>query len=100
MKTKEEVYGETYDVLLINNVKALFTCLRIDRSAVPEGLHAYDIRESDTDGDFATIEPRVIVNHAGTILVKTPFDFGTKGFVEITQCEFVDQSSLEEWINQ
>ena len=70
MKTKEELYSETFEVMNVNDREVLFTCLRINRDIIPEGLHAYDIRESDNGGEFATIEPRVIVNHAGTILSK------------------------------
>ena len=66
------------------------TCLRINRDIIPEGLHAYDIRESDTGGEFATIEPRVIVNHAGTILSKEVIEMGPDGFVEIDEYGFED----------
>ena len=61
---------------LIVGMPALFTNFRIDRNVVPEGLHAYDIRESDDGGRFATIEPEVMVNHAGTILISRNFTRG------------------------
>ncbi|MCO7114027.1 hypothetical protein NIB75_19790 [Bacteroides uniformis] len=53
--------------MTINDTPALFTDMRIDRNAVPEGLYAYDIRESDDGDRLATIEPTVMVNHGGTI---------------------------------
>lgn len=44
---------------------------RIARSTVPESLFCYDVRDSDqTDGTFAEVQPSVLVNHWGTILVK------------------------------
>ena len=50
MITKENIGNETFESMTINDTPALFTDMRIDRNAVPEGLYAYDIRESD-DGD-------------------------------------------------
>ena len=98
MKTKEELYSENFDVLSVNGKEVLFTCLRISREIIPEGLHAYDIRESDTGGEFATIEPRVIVNHAGTILSKEVIEMGPDGFVEIDEYGFEDSMTLQEWL--
>lgn len=99
MKTKEELYSENFDVLSVNGKEVLFTCLRISRETIPEGLHAYDIRESDTGGEFATIEPRVIVNHAGTILSKEAIEMGPDGFVEIDEYGFEDSMTLQEWLD-
>ena len=99
MKTKEELYSETFEVMTVNDREVLFTCLRINRDIVPEGLHAYDIRESDTGGEFATIELRVIVNHAGTILSKEVIEMGPDGFVEIDEYGFEDSMTLQEWLD-
>ena len=99
MKTKEELFSETFEVMNLNDKEVLFTCLRIDRSIVPEGLHAYDIRESDDGYEFATVEPRVIVNHAGTILSKEEIEMGLDGFVEIESCGFDDSMTLQEWLD-
>ena len=56
MITKENIGNETFESMTINDTPALFTDMRIDRNAVPEGLYAYDIRESD-DGDRARLAP-------------------------------------------
>lgn len=54
-----EVQGKTY----------LFTNLRVDRTSIPEGSHAYDVRDDDEcGGNFAQIQPYVLVNHWGTII--------------------------------
>lgn len=44
-----------------------FTNARVDRKTLPSGWYAYDIRHGDT-GNFCTMEPLVVVNHAGTFL--------------------------------
>ena len=52
---------------------ALFTDLRVDRSTVPAGYHVYDVRGSDSDcGKLNTLERRVLVNHAGTVVTFEP----------------------------
>ena len=55
-------------------IHGIYADLRVDKTTVPAGWHAYDIRD-DGDGNFATIEPDVMVNHAGTVLFKEPLDF-------------------------
>lgn len=99
MKTKEDLYNEDFEVLNVNGVEVLFTNLRINRDIIPNGLHAYDIRDSDDGSEFATIEPRVIVNHAGTILSKTEFKMGADGCVEIEEYGFEDSMTLQEWLD-
>lgn len=99
MNTREELFSETFEVMNINDKEVLFTNLRIKREIIPEGLHAYDIRESDFGGEFATIEPRVIVNHAGTILSKSEIEMCPDGFVEIEEYGFDDSMTLQEWLD-
>ena len=55
MITQRNIQDESFDSMTVNGIPALFTNFRIDRNVVPEGLHAYDIRESDDGGRFATI---------------------------------------------
>lgn len=38
MITKENIGNETFESMTINDTPALFTDMRIDRNAVPEGL--------------------------------------------------------------
>jgi hypothetical protein len=70
------------EVEILADVPALFTCLRVDRATVPEGLFAYDLRENE-DGYAASIEASVTVNHMGTILVCKELDLGEQGFIEL-----------------
>lgn len=52
-------------------VRGFFTNCRVNEKTIPDGWYAYDIRHGD-DGDFCTIEKRVVVNHAGTFLCQNP----------------------------
>jgi len=48
---------------------------------VPEGWYAYDLRGSDYDpGEPVSVEPRVVVNHAGSILIYEPITIPKEGF--------------------
>ena len=79
--------NEEYELCEIAGKKAIFTEERIHESAVPEGLFKYDLREAD-DPDvfyFATLEQRVVVNHAGTVLVSEQIDLGKKGYIDFVE---------------
>ena len=48
---------------------ALFSNARVDRTSLPHGLYAYDIRESEGfSGVPCRLERSVIVNHMGTVI--------------------------------
>lgn len=74
-----------YEHIEIFGKPALFTNLRIDSNSIPKGLYCYDLRGSDHDaGNPITIEPKVIVNHAGTVLVPSKIDIPEKqGFLKL-----------------
>ena len=67
-------------------VRGFFTNCRVDKNAVRDGWYAYDIRHGD-EGDFCTIEKRVVVNHAGTFLCQQPVQLDT---FEDPHDEFLD----------
>ena len=62
---------------------AIVTGLRIDRSTIPEGYHAYDIRHGDDWGKPCSVEDRGLVNHYGTIVLNRPLSLGRNGFRRI-----------------
>lgn len=97
MITQRNIQDESFNSMTVNGIPALFTNFRIDRNAVPEGLHAYDIRESDDSGRFTTIEPVVMVNHAGTILTREKPVMGENGYVQIEGYGFEDPMTQDEW---
>lgn len=98
MITQRNIQDESFDSMTVNGIPALFTNFRIDRNVVPEGLYAYDIRESDDGRRFATIEPEVMVNHAGTILTREKLVMGGNGYVRIEEYGFEDSMTLDEWL--
>lgn len=65
-----DVFKEEFEHIELFNKPALFTNARIQRDSVPQGWFCYDLRGSDDDpGQPVTVENRVVVNHAGTVLL-------------------------------
>ena len=67
-------YDDIKDMIVslydLNGVQAAYLDLRIDRSTLPEGIHAYDVREGD---DYlGSVEDGVLVNHSGTMFTTEP----------------------------
>lgn len=60
----------------------MFTNSRMTDADIPKGLHCYHLRHGD-DGDFCALEKSVSVNHAGSIIVKEPIDFGENGCISL-----------------
>ena len=54
----------------LNGVCAAYLDLRVDRSTLPEGVHAYDVREGDYY--LGSVEDSVMVNHSGTMFTTEP----------------------------
>lgn len=81
---------QIFEKIEINNREALFTNGRIDRSQVPQGYYAYDIRhDDDDDSEAATIEPNVMINHFGTILTKEHIGMTENGYTPVYQLKFL-----------
>ena len=78
---------ETFDVLEIFGKKVLFTCMRIDRKTVPNGLYVYDVRhDDDCSGEICEIKSYILVNHWGTIITDTPIKLD-----ELWNCRLVEK---------
>lgn len=76
----------------------LFTNMRIDRTSLPSGIFAYDVRDCDCDGNFAEIREFVLVNHWGTILCKEKIPLNKNGSYYPEEGEnYIDYSTLEEF---
>lgn len=104
---------EKLDVIEVLGQKALFSNGRILPEEIPEGLYAYDLRYSDEKGKFISIEPKVGVNHGGTVLMKELLDFREKGYLsftddtspnflgyDLTPREFMETDPLQEEENE
>ena len=94
---------EELEVIEVLDHRALFSNGRIKPEQIPEGLHAYDLRHSDDGGRFCSIEPKVGVNHGGTVLMREVLDFGKDGYVplnEDTEPNFLGEDlTLAEYMN-
>ena len=79
---------------------ALFTSLRIDRKSLPEGLHAYDLRDEDSTGKICELKSHVMVNHWGTVIVKEPIEGADDGIVLEDDYNYLgEEMTLEEFAN-
>lgn len=76
---------EKLDVIEILDRRALFSNGRLMPEQIPEGLYAYDLRHSDDGDRFCSIEPKVGVNHGGTVLMRDILDFGESGYIPLDE---------------
>ncbi len=81
----QSMADEKFDVIELLDRKALFSNGRIAPEEIPEGLYAYDLRYSDEENCFVSIEPKVRVDHGGTVLMKEALDFGESGYIPLTE---------------
>lgn len=82
--TKLREQAEVMDSIEVFGHDGVFTNGRVNKKDLPEGLFAYDLRGSDDDpGRFVTIEPFVLVNHAGAVVLSEKLDFGDKDRLEL-----------------
>lgn len=62
---------------------ALFANVRVDKEKIPDGLYRYELRGSDDDpGLPVSIEEKVGVNHAGTVITAEPLEL-TEGYLTL-----------------
>ena len=100
---------EKLDVIEVLDRRALFSNGRLMPEQIPEGLYAYDLRHSDDGSRFCSIEPKVGVNHGGTVLMRDILDFGESGYIpldedtepnflgdEMTPSEFAEEEVQDE----
>lgn len=76
---------EKLDVIEVLDRRALFSNGRLIPEQIPEGLYAYDLRHSDDGDRFCAIEPKVGVNHGGTVLMRDILDFGENGYIPLDE---------------
>ena len=70
-----------YELIEVLDQKALFTNERLSQEDIADGLYCYYLRNSDSGNGFISIEPKVGVNHGGTVITKSPIDFGEDGYI-------------------
>lgn len=89
-----------YEKFCIFGHDALFTNMRIDRDTLPEGLYAYDLRDA-CDGDLCELKSIVVVNHWGTVIVKSPIENAENGVpVSFDDYNYIgDKMTLDEFMS-
>jgi hypothetical protein len=75
----------TYQEIELFDKPMLFSNNRITENDIPEGLFCYDLRYNDDNDKFASLEPKVTVNHAGSVITNEPIDFGEQGYIALTE---------------
>ncbi|MDO4563879.1 MAG: hypothetical protein Q4C12_08640, partial [Clostridia bacterium] len=81
------IYNESQDFEKIElfGKPTLFTNDRLTDADIPEDLYCYHLRHSDDGDRFCSVEPRVAVNHGGSIVMKEPLDFGKDGYISFSE---------------
>ena len=74
---------DKYEKIELLGKTAFFSNDRLTDADIPEGLYCYHLRHSDDSGSFCAVEPRVGVNHGGSVILKEPLDFGESGYFRL-----------------
>ena len=88
MKYPLDATRETYAKLTLMGKPVLFTCSRVNRKTVPEGMYMYEIRYSDEGAEPCQIGKWIMVNYYGTILSKEPFNLIPSKTTTNSYCDF------------
>ena len=97
------IENESYQLIELFGKPALFSNDRITPKDIPEGLYCYDLRHSDDGDRFCSVEPKVAVNHGGSVITDIPLNFGDEGYIpfsEDTELNFLSEDlTLAEYMN-
>lgn len=75
---------EEFEDVTVLGHPMIFTCLRVDRDTVPEGLYVYEVRHDDDQrGDPVQIGNLIMVNHWGTIISNKPIRLRNNAYRDI-----------------
>lgn len=68
---------EKFEDVTVLGHPMLFTCLRVDRDTVPQGMYMYEVRhDDDQQGEPVQIANWIMVNHWGTLISNRPHSLG------------------------
>ena len=98
---KVNAKAEEFVSFFILGQDALFTNARLDRTTIPDGLYAYDMRD-ECDGNINELKEFVLVNHWGTVLVKEPIAGAGEG-VQIKANDYNylgDSMTIDEFMSE
>lgn len=74
MKYPISASEETYAKINLLGKPVLYTCYRLDRKTVPEGMYMYEVRHSDEGFEPCQIGEGIMVHFYGTIISTEPFE--------------------------
>ena len=97
--------NDEFELVELFGKPALFTNQRLTADKVPQGLNLYHLRISDDGDRFASIEPKVTVNHGGSVITNENIDFGDKGYISFTdetEPNFIggDNISIDDYVTE
>lgn len=102
-RKQENIGDERMQAVEFMGCRALFSDTRLQEDEIPEGLYRYELRDGG-DGEFCSVEEKVIVNHAGTLLMKEPLDLGERGYIELDDESGLDflgyEQTMQEFISE
>ena len=92
---------EEYEEIELFGKPGLFSNGRVSHNELPDGLFCYDLRGSDDDyGDPVTVEERVAVNHAGSVILAAPLELPEEGFLRLTEENGLDFTGEDMTLSQ
>jgi len=77
-----------FELVEFDGKPALFSNDRFNPEDIPKGLFVAHIRYNDNGDSFSSIEPKVAVNFAGSIITNEPLDFGKDGCININDANY------------
>ena len=98
-RKQENIGDERMQTVEFMGHKALFSDTRLAKNEIPKGLHRYELRDGG-NGEFCTVEEKVSVNHAGTLLMREPLDLGERGYIELDNVTGLNYLGYEQTINE
>lgn len=82
--TTQKLTDEKLEVVEVLGQTALFTNGRVTQMELPDGLYCYELRSGE-NMVFATVEPHVRSDFAGSLLFKAPLDFGGAQYIAFNE---------------
>ncbi len=96
--TTQSITDEKLEVVEVLGHVALFTEGRVTEP-LPDGLYQYDLRSGESVS-FATVEPHVLVDHAGTLIMGERLNFKGNGHIELDEDSSPNFSGEERTIRE
>lgn len=84
-----KIFGKSYNINSITICALYHDITEVITGDVPKGLHIYHLRYDDDNCEMQTLERKVTVNHAGSLVTAEEIDFGNQEYIELT-----DESDL------